>query len=132
MANDFHPDTAENIVDYISQGADMPPAPSTVFVTLYDDEGNELDGSLQNGRVSTSTPGDWTKTNTEFENDDEINFGEATEDITVQEVALKDDDETDGNTTVFVKGAINNAPEDFASGTEVLFEAGQLTFDVLD
>ena len=132
MANDFHPDTAEDIVDYISQGADMPTAPSTVFVTLYDEEGNELDGSLQNGRVSTSTPGDWTKTNTEFENSDEINFGEATEDITVQEVALKDDDETDDNTTVYVKGDINNAPEDFASGTEVLFEAGQLTFDVLD
>jgi len=132
MANDFHPDTASDIVDYISQGTNMPDAPSTVFVSLYDDEGNELNADLQNGRVSTSTPGDWTKTNTAFENSDEINFGETTADITVQEVALKDDDEADDNTTVYVKGEINDAPEDFATGTEVLFEEGQVTFDVLD
>jgi len=132
MTNDFHPDTAADIADYLSQGVDMPTAPGTIYVSLYDDTGTELNGSLQNGRVSTTAGTDWTITNTAFENTNQIDFGEATADITVQEVSLKIADDTDTNTTVLVKGDIASAPQDFANGTQVLFEAGAFDFDVLD
>lgn len=132
MTNDFDPDFAADLIDYLSQGVDLPVAPDPLYVTLYDDTGAELNASLQNGRVSTTAGTDWTVTNTAFENANQIDFGEATADVTIQQAALKDGDDTDANTTVLVKGDVTDAPQSFASGTQVLFEAGQFTFDVLD
>jgi len=133
MTNDFATYTAEQLTDWLSQGTDMPTAPATVYATLYDDTGTEIDGSLTNGRVAVTTGSGFDEPDsTSFENASSIDFGEATADITVQEVALKDADDTDANANLLVRGDIVNAPQDFASGTQVLFEAGEFDFDVLD
>ena len=130
MTNDFHPDFAAAIVELFTDDITIT-AESPYYVTLYDDAGNELDGSLANGRVEVGQL-DWTRTNTSFENAAEINFGEATADITVQEFAIKADDLADGDTTVYFKTAITDAPQDFADGTRVFYDAGELDADILD
>ena len=94
MTNDFGTDFADEITDYFVDGADIPAAESTYFVTLYDDQGNELNGSLANGRVGVGTAA-WSETDTNaFDNDNQIDFGENTSGgtITVQVFAIKDID----------------------------------------
>jgi len=87
MTNDFGVDFATELTEYFTAGTDITAPPATVYVTLYDDTGTELNGSLQNGRVGVTVGSGWTKTNTAFENAAEINFGEVTggSTITVQE-----------------------------------------------
>lgn len=132
MSNDFAADFATDIVELFTAASNLPTDPGTVYVTLYDDTGTELNGSLQNGRVGVSTGAGWTKNATDFENASEVNFGEATADITVQEFALKDQDADDATAKEYFRADITNAPQDFANGTRVFFEAGQLSVDVLD
>ena len=130
MTDAFHPDFAGDIVDVIAADSNIT-AQSPYFVTLYDPEGNELHADLQNGRVSVASA-DWTRTNTAFENAAEIDFGEATDDIDVQEFAIKSDDADDATATVYFKAAITSAPQSFSNGTRVFFDAGDLDVDVLD
>jgi len=133
MTSDWGADFAADLVDYLSQGTDLPAAPGTVYVTLYDGGGTELNGSLQNGRLAVTTGTGFNKPNaTELENANELNFGEATADITVQEFALKDQDADDATATEYVRATITDAPQDYASGTRVFFNAGELSADVLE
>lgn len=132
MTNDFGADFATDITEMFSAGTQVPAPPGTVYVTLYDDTGTELDGDLANGRVGVSTGSGWTKTNTAFENAAEIDFGEAASDITVQEFAIKDADDTDANANEYFRADIDSAPQDFTSGTRVFFAAGELNVDILD
>lgn len=134
MTNDFGSDLAAELTDYFVDGTDIPAAETTYYVTLYDDQGNELNGDLQNGRVGVDTTA-WSETATSaFDNDAEINFGEVTagSTITVQEFAIKDIDDTDANARVLIRADITDAPQDFADGTRVFFEAGDLDADILD
>jgi hypothetical protein len=134
MTNDFGTDFASELTDYFVDGTDIPAAEATYYVTLYDDTGSELNGSLQNGRVAVGTA-DWTETaTTAFENASEINFGEVTgtADITVQEFAIKDTDATDANARELVRAPITDAPQDFAPDTRVFFAVGDLDVDILD
>lgn len=132
MTNDFGTDLASELTDYVVDGTDIGAAEATYYVTLYDDTGTELDGSVQNGRVGVGTA-DWTETaTTAFENASEISFGEATADITVQEFAIKDIDDTDANARELFRADITNAPQNFSDGTKVFFQAGDLDVDVLD
>jgi hypothetical protein len=132
MTNDFGADFAAELTQYVVGGTDIPAAEATYYVTLYDDTGTELNASLQNGRVGVATA-DWTTTATSaFENAAEVNFGEAIGDITVQEFAIKDIDDTDANARELFRANITNAPQDFADGTRVFFSAGDLDVDVLD
>lgn len=130
--NDFGNDLAESLTQYIAEGSDLPAAPATVYVTLYDDTGTELNADLQNGRVGVSTAGDWTVNGSFFENANEINFGEALADITVQSFALKDSDADDATATEFIRADITDAPQDFATETRVFFAAGDLDVNILD
>jgi len=128
--SDFSVYSAGEVVSWLSQGTvDTPPDP--IFVTLFDDTGAELDGSLQNGRVSTTAGTDWDVVNTSFENAIEIDFGDATADITVQDVALYDSD-TGGSNNELARYTIQSAPRNISSGTRVFFPASQLSFDVVD
>ena len=134
MTNDFGTDFADELTDYVVDGTDIPAAEATYYVTLYDDIGTELNGSLQNGRVGVGTT-DWTETDSNaFENAAEINFGENTSggSITVQEFAIKDIDDTDANARELFRADITNAPQNFADGTRVFFSAGELDVDILD
>jgi hypothetical protein len=129
--DDFGTDFATDIVELFTAGTNIT-APASVFITLYDGAGNELNASLQNGRVSVSVPGGWSASGSAFDNDAEINFGEATADITVQEFAIKDSDADDATATEFFRAPITDAPQDFADGTRVFFAAGDLDVDILD
>ena len=108
----------------------MPVSPSTVYCALFDDTDTELSSNLQNGRVGVAAPGGWdlTDSGTNFDNSSEINFGEATSDLTnVQYVRLYDAN-SGGNVLAAI--TLDSAPIDVSSGTRVFFEAGQLTFDI--
>lgn len=126
----FGADFAEEVTDYIVDGTDIPAAEATYYVTLYDDTGTELNADLSNGRVAVGTAG-WTETApSAFENANQIDFGEALADITVQEFAIKDIDDTDANARELYRDTITNAPQDYADGTSVFFEAGALDIDI--
>lgn len=131
MTNDFGVDFATDITELFTAGTDIT-APTTVYVTLYDDTGTELNASLQNGRVGVTVGSGWTANGTAFDNTNEVNFGEATADITVQEFALKDSDADDATATEYFRAPITDAPQDFADGTRVFFAAGDLDVDILD
>lgn len=134
MSNDFGADFAGELTDYFASGTQITTPPATVYVTLYDDTGTELNGSLANGRVGVTVGSGWTRTNTAFENASEIDFGDNTSGgtITVQEFAIKDVDDTDANALEYFRGDIDNAPQDFSDGTRVFFSAGVLSIDILD
>jgi hypothetical protein len=131
MTNDFATDLANEIVEYVTGGTDIPAASATYYVTLYDDTGTELNGDLQNGRVGVGNAS-WTKNGTAFENASEVNFGDATSDITVQEFAIKDSDADDATARELYRADVTNAPESFSNGTRIFFAAGELSVDVLD
>ena len=121
---------AGEIVDWMSQGTDVDPAPSNVYVTVFDDTNTERDGSLTGARAEVSTTDGWTRTNTAFENADDISLGEASTDIeNITDVALYDAD-TDGNE--LARYEIDQAPFTVADGSTLTFQAGELSFDVID
>lgn len=124
---------AGEIVDWFSQGTQMPTPPDPVYVTLFDDTGTELNGDLQNGRVSVAAGTGWNETETggAFENAAEIDFGDATVDITIQEVALYDSG-TAGSNNELARYTIDGAPQSVSTGTRVFFPAGDVDFDPLD
>jgi hypothetical protein len=134
MTNDFGQDFAAQLADYFISGTDVDAPPATAYVTLYDDTGTELNGDLQNGRVGLAVGGDIAQgaDTTQFENAGEVNFGEATADITVQEFALKDSDADDATAVEFFRADITDAPQDFTTGTRVFFAAGELSVNILD
>lgn len=132
MTNDFGVDFADELTEYFTSGTDITAPPSTAYVTLYDDTGTEVHDDLPNGRVGVDIGGGWDKTNTAFENADEINFGEALEDITVEEFAIKDEDADDDTALTYFQAAITDAPQDFATDTRVFFAPGELSVDILD
>ena len=134
MTDDFGTDFATELAAYFYDGDEITAPPAEAYVTLYDDAGNELNTDLQNGRVSTGIPLDWEQgaDPTIFENGAEIDFGESLADITVQEFAIKESDADDDTALIYYRADVNGAPLDFADGTRVFFEAGDLTVDILD
>lgn len=129
--SDFSTYTASQVADWMSQGTVETP-PGSLWVTLFDDAGNELNADLQNGRVETTAGTDWNIVNTnDFENGVEIDFGEATSDITIQDVAIYDSD-TGGSNNELARYEISTAPDSRSSGTRIFFATGDLSFDVLD
>jgi len=126
--SDFSVYTAEQIVDWMSQGTVATP-PSNLYVTLFDSGGDEVDGAFPNMRLETSTT-DWDVTETSFENNTNLDFGEASEDVDgIVDVALFDA-ETDGNE--IARYQINDTPKDIAAGTNAIYLIGELSFDVRD
>lgn len=123
---------SDELTAWMSQGDAMPTPPDPVYVTLFDDTGTELDGSFQNGRVSVAAGTGFSLVGTnDFENAAEVDFGEATADVTIQDVALYDSD-TAGSNNELARYAIDAAPQNVSTGTRVFFSAGDLNFDVLD
>lgn len=119
----------EQFVDWLSQGT-INSAPSNIYVTVFDDTGTELDGDFATARASTSAGTDWTDNGTDFENTSQISLGEATTDVSnIDDVALYDSS-TGGNE--LARYQMTDSLFDVSSGTELLFEAGDLTFDVKD
>lgn len=127
--SDFSVYTAEQVVDFMSQGT-VNTAPTDIYVTLYDDTGTELDGDFANARVQTAAGTDWTDNGSSFTNANLIDFGEAGADLTnIQDVALFDA-ATGGNE--LARYQLNDAPFDISSGSTLEFAATDLSFDVRD
>jgi hypothetical protein len=114
----------------MSQGTVATP-PSNLYVALFDGTGTERSSDFASaGRVSTTTGTDWTIVSTGFENANEINFGEASVDVTgLQDIALFDA-ATGGNE--IARYDMTDAPFDVSSGTSLTFTAGKISFDVQD
>ena len=126
--SDFSVYTAEQVVDWMSQGTIETP-PSNLYVTLFDSGGDEVDDAFPDMRLETS-PSDWDVVDTSFENNVNLDFGEASEDVDgIVDVALFDD-ETGGNE--IARYQINDTPKDIAAGTNAIYLIGELSFDVRD
>ena len=132
--SDFSVYTAQQVVDWMSQGT-VATAPTNLYVALFDDTGTEVSGDFLNDRPETTTGADWNETgtnNTDFENASAIQFGEATVDVnSIQDVALFDDTLANGGNEI-ARYPTDNAPFDVAEGSTLTFNAGQLSFDVID
>jgi len=127
--SDFSVYTAEQVADWMSQGV-VATAPSDLYVTVRDGAGTELSSEFQNARVQTTAGTDWTITNTAFENAALIDFGEALSDVTdIQTIAIHDA-ETGGNELAAYQ--LTDAPFDISEGSELVYEAGQVDFDIID
>ena len=127
--SDFSVYTAEQIRDWMSQGTvDTPP--SNLYITVFDDTGTELSSDFAGARATTATGSDWTTTGTSFENAAQISLGEATVDVSnIQDVALFDAN-TGGNE--IARYDLSDAPFDVAGGSVLVWDAGELSFDIVD
>jgi hypothetical protein len=129
--SDFSVYTAEQIADWLSQ-AQIDSAPSSVFVGLIDQSDTEVSGNFANGRVEAVAGADWTIVSTGFENASDLSFGEATTDISnIEDVALFDGDLATGANEL-ARFTLTDAPFDVSDGTVLAFNAGDLSFDVVD
>jgi len=131
MTDNFGTDLAEALAAFIGEGTNLFDGPADVYVALFDEVGNELSADLENGRVAVSTTDGWTVTGSTLANAAEINFGDATADITVQGAGLFDSD-TGGSDRALLRGDIVDAPQEFSSGTRVFYEAELLEADFLE
>jgi len=127
--SDFSVYTARQVADWMSQGTVATP-PTDLYVALFDDTNTEVSTDFANNRVQTTTGTDWDSPGTDFDNANQISFGEATTDVTnIEDVALYDS-ASGGNE--IARYTLDDALFDVSDGTVLLFEAGQLTFDVID
>jgi hypothetical protein len=130
--SDFSTYTATQVADWMSQGTvDTPP--TNLYIAVFDDTGTERSGDFANDRIQTDAGTDWTIVNTnDFENATQETFGEASTDVNnLQDIALFDDTLANGGNEI-ARYPMTDAPFSVSSGTELLFEAGNISFDVLD
>jgi hypothetical protein len=127
--SDFSVHIAGEILDLMTQGTVRTP-PSNIFVAVIDGTGTERSTDFQNDRASTSAGTDWTVTDTEVANANDISLGEATVDVNgLVDVALFDA-ATGGNK--LAQYTMDSTPFDVSTGTTLTFPAGDLSFDVID
>jgi hypothetical protein len=120
---------ANQFNDWLSQGT-IDAAPSNIYVTVFDSGGTELDGDLSNARASTTAGTDWNENGTSFTNANDIDLGEAAVDISnVDEIALYDA-ATGGNE--LARYTLADSTFDLSAGTNLIFDAGEIDFDVID
>jgi len=127
--SDFSVHIAGEILDLMTQGTVRTP-PSNIYVAVIDNTGSERSTDFQNNRASTTAATDWTITDTEVANANDISLGEATVDVNgLVDVALFDS-ATGGNK--LAQYTMDATPFDISSGTTLIFPAGDLSFDVID
>ena len=129
--SDFSVYSAEQIADWLSQGSiDTPP--TDIYLAVFDDTDTERSGDFANDRIQTTAGTDWTIVSTGFENATQETFGEAWTDVNnLQDIALFDDTLANGGNEL-ARYPMTDAPFSISAGTELLFEAGNITFDVVD
>ena len=131
--SDFSTYTADQIADWMSQGT-IASAPTDLYIALFDDTGTEVSGDFANDRVQTTAGTDWQfidAEETNFENANQIDFGEAATDVNnIQDVAIYDDTLANGGNEI-ARYALDNAPTSIASGSNAIFDTGELEFNVV-
>ena len=134
--SDFTGYTEEQVAKWMFTGEDMPAAHSSVYVGLHTgDPGNNPDGSSEvsggdYSRVEVDTA-NWTVTGdgpTEIENDNEIQFPDATADWgTVAHVSLSDGSTSTDN--FLAAYALDNS-KTIEENDSARFRAGELEFQI--
>jgi len=131
--SDFSTYTADQIADWMSQGT-IASAPTDLYIALFDDTGTEVSGDFANDRVQTTAGTDWQfidAEETNFENANQIDFGEAATDVNnIQDVAIYDDTLANGGNEI-ARYQMNDAPFDVADGSKLVFQTNDLSFDVV-
>lgn len=131
--SDFSTYTADQVADWMSQGT-IATAPSNLYIAVFDDTGTEVSGDFLNDRVTTTAGTGWSfidAEQTNFENANAIDFGEAASDVNnIEDVAIYDDTLANGGNEI-ARYTITDAPFDVASGSKLIFEAGELEFNVI-
>ena len=131
--SDFSTYTADQVADWMSQGTVATP-PDPIYIAVFDDTGTEVSGDFQNDRVETAAGTDWSfidAEQTNFKNASAIDFGEAVGDVNnIEDVALYDDTLTNGGNEI-ARYTITDAPFDVADGSKLVFEGGELEFNVI-
>jgi len=131
--SDFSTYTASNVADWMSQGT-IDTAPNSLYIAVFDDTNTERSGDFQNDRVETTAGTDWSFADAEqtnFQNDGNIDFGEATVDVNnLEDVAIYDDTLANGGNEI-ARYQMNDAPFDVADGSKLVFQTNDLSFDVV-
>lgn len=128
--SDFSSYLAGQIADWMSQDSQLDTPPTSLWITVFDDTDTELDANLTGARSEVTNPAGWTLVSTGFENTNQISLGDASTQLqNVTDVALYDA-ETGGNQ--IARYTIDQAPFNVANGSELTFEPGELSFDVVD
>lgn len=127
-------DYVENLVlDWMSQGSNMPSPPSNLYVALHtDDPGESPDGSTEVSaadydRIQTS-PTDWDRSQNTFENANALDWGLISNDWgVITHMSLWDGSATSDNTLA----AFPLETEHIANeANEVTFNTGTVTFTI--
>ena len=127
--SDFSVHIAGEILNLMTQGTVRSPPPN-IYVAVFDDTGTERSTDFQNGRAITAAGTDWTITDTEVANANDISLGDATTNVNgLVDVALFDS-AIGGNK--LAQYTMDATPFDVATGTTLTFPAGDLSFDVID
>lgn len=123
------------IRDWMSQGVDVDTAPAELHVALHTaDPGEVPDGSTEVGagdysRQSVSAGSGWNTPNeNDFENANEVSFGEATSDWgTISHVSLWDASDATGNCLAAFP---LDSTVTIDTNDEARFQAGDLSFSI--
>lgn len=126
---------AEELTNWLASNTGFASSPTDLYVTLWNDQDNELSTEFPNARLSVNNS-DWTVTDSgasfdsRFENAVEIDFGQASSDVdNINRFAVYDAS-TGGN--LLLTAPIDDAPFDVSSGTRVKFDVGNVSFDVIE
>jgi len=123
---------ATEIVEYLANATQFDTPPSTLYVSVEDDTDTDLSGSLSNAPVGVGSA-NWTISGTTFENDTNINLGEATTDLTnVETVAIYDGSDIGGTANLLLETPLQGGPYDVSDGTNITFETGDITYDAIE
>lgn len=135
--SDFTDYSEAAIRDWMSQGSDMPTAPTNLFVALHtSDPGDAPDGSTEvsagdYSREETAAGTDWDTTSgsgESFENASELNFGAATNDWgAISHISLWDGSGTGDN--CLAAYALDSSKQ-IDTDDEAKFNAGEIDFTV--
>lgn len=130
MADSLSTHLATQIVEYLANGTQFP-TPPTLHVSVEDTGDTDQSSNLSSAPITTAAS-DWTVSGTTFENANQLDFGDATADITgIESVTIYDgpDPATDN---LLLESDITNGPYDVSSGTSFIIDATDLTFDAVE
>ena len=128
--SDFSVYTAEQVADWMSQGTVATP-PTDLYVAVFDGTG-EVSGDFANNRVQVPTGTGWNINGTGFQNASSVDFGEAAVDVNgIVDIALYDDTLANGGNEL-ARYAQADTPYDVSAGTNLIFQSGEINFDIED
>jgi len=131
MADSLSTYLATEIIEWLAAGTAFDAAPSTLYVSVEDDTDTDRSGDFANAPVGVASA-DWTITGTTFDNANDINLGAASTDVNGVETITIYDGSDPGTANLLLETPITGGPYDVASGTELIFRAGDVDYDAVE